>query len=344
LNLKYFSAIQLIEEIKFFDNLNVTTLDKNKNSQNFVPKHNSWYFCYNYYLKCYYPKEWNNFFSQFILHIKNEPQYDYFIYNNDICFLNKNLENCLDLFLYSDNCNNVALPMMNSYNSDISKLDSKQNEIKETNKPEESLQKIKENQTIQTKQDEKMQIDKNLSEKLPQNEEPEGLISELDPNLKKINDGQINEADEKKIESNIQSESQIQKSNQPKEELPKKEAEEFNDQSNINIILLGESGVGKSTFINAYLNYLNYNSLDEAEKSSEVLSIIGSQFNFLDKDLKSILVKIGNSDNECFITGQSSTQQAKSHKFKLNGKTIQIIDTPGKKNFNFKKIFFFKLF
>ena len=35
-------------------------------------------------------------------------------------------------------------------------------------------------------------------------------------------------------------------------------------ETDINILLMGETGVGKTTFINAFINFLFYDTLDEA--------------------------------------------------------------------------------
>ena len=51
----------------------------------------------------------------------------------------------------------------------------------------------------------------------------------------------------------------------------------------INILLLGQTGVGKTTFINAFANYLVYNSLDEAI-DGKLQAIIPAWFTFMDKN------------------------------------------------------------
>ncbi|CAF4159188.1 unnamed protein product, partial [Rotaria sordida] len=106
----------------------------------------------------------------------------------------------------------------------------------------------------------------------------------------------------------------------------------------INILLLGESGVGKSTFINAFVNYLKFDELKQAEKNPIVLIpvsfIMTTDDNFTER-----LVKfegddtLSNEDHDNL--GHSVTQHCKSYVFTLKdddescGRKLRIIDTPG---------------
>ncbi|CAF2726861.1 unnamed protein product [Rotaria sp. Silwood2] len=105
--------------------------------------------------------------------------------------------------------------------------------------------------------------------------------------------------------------------------LPNKDAE-----NEVNILLLGETGVGKSTFINAFINYLTFSSLEEAAKE-ELRAGIFTKFIITDDNCMERTIKIGYDDSECTVEGQSSTQYAKAHVFHIDDLTLRIIDTPG---------------
>jgi GTPase SAR1 family protein len=70
-------------------------------------------------------------------------------------------------------------------------------------------------------------------------------------------------------------------------------------------LILGETGVGKSTFINAFINYLVFDSLDDAMKDDNLNYIIPCSFSTQYVDRKSRNgrlvqqeIKIGSSTDE----------------------------------------------
>lgn len=98
----------------------------------------------------------------------------------------------------------------------------------------------------------------------------------------------------------------------------------------INILLIGETGVGKSTFCNALINYLYYDSLDDALKSEMQILIPGSFVVSDPETLEDVTIRIGESNsNESEETGQSATQSSRSYLFKLGRRAIRFIDGPG---------------
>ncbi|CAN9313879.1 unnamed protein product [Alternaria alternata] len=107
-----------------------------------------------------------------------------------------------------------------------------------------------------------------------------------------------------------------------------------------NILLLGATGVGKSTFINAFRNFLEYDSLDQAlEDPTPTRFVVPSYFNVEEEmkakgyyDPSGYTFTVGNeSDSEQFSkTGQSSTRYSNIYSFNIDDDlVINLIDTPG---------------
>lgn len=116
----------------------------------------------------------------------------------------------------------------------------------------------------------------------------------------------------------------------------------------LNILVLGRTGVGKSTWINAFVNYLIHPSLDdglEAEKLSWVIPFTFRTYSVnkegVFEDLK---VEVGfdqrpssprtpnqkiSVQEQGGSTGGSATQRTVVHKVQIGRRVVRLIDTPG---------------
>lgn len=110
------------------------------------------------------------------------------------------------------------------------------------------------------------------------------------------------------------------------------------DQSDyVNVLILGETGVGKSTFINAFVNYLHFETLDESMDADELHYVIPCSFSTQtmnrsgpDGEIEEKLVKVGFRDDENDgSTGVSATQRTQVYPITVGTTTYRLIDTPG---------------
>ncbi|KAK8063208.1 hypothetical protein PG996_007860 [Apiospora saccharicola] len=105
----------------------------------------------------------------------------------------------------------------------------------------------------------------------------------------------------------------------------------------MNTLILGESGVGKSTFINAFYNYMMFDTLDAAMDHERLEYAIPSSFtlqyaNETDPDggFVQCKVKIGNdAEEQDGSTGQSATQSPTVYRLQIGDRIVRLIDTPG---------------
>ncbi|KAN0012493.1 hypothetical protein ACTFIU_007797 [Dictyostelium citrinum] len=101
------------------------------------------------------------------------------------------------------------------------------------------------------------------------------------------------------------------------------------DKDTIYILLIGITGVGKSTFINMVVNYIKYSSLQDALTNATLDQIytIASKIEIQDENQTH---KITLGDVGDIKTGSSVTQHSRQYRIKLpDGKTLCIIDSPG---------------
>ena len=105
----------------------------------------------------------------------------------------------------------------------------------------------------------------------------------------------------------------------------------------INILVIGETGVGKSTWINGIANYMSFNTFKDALNTKKPICLIPMNFSLYTGDeYRKVNVNVeanvgsgkGNSE-DCSGSGQSCTQKPKVYRFETKSKVFNFIDTPG---------------
>ncbi|XP_054165540.1 uncharacterized protein LOC128963094 [Oppia nitens] len=109
-----------------------------------------------------------------------------------------------------------------------------------------------------------------------------------------------------------------------------KSINEKKNQPQITLLLLGETGVGKSTFINAFVNYMIFDKMNDA--INKLICLIPTKFTLTDPETdldKECTFGTPNDSENTKKTSESATQYPRCYTFDFGDYRLNIIDTPG---------------
>ncbi|EFA10664.2 uncharacterized protein LOC103314736 [Tribolium castaneum] len=105
----------------------------------------------------------------------------------------------------------------------------------------------------------------------------------------------------------------------------------MSNKKTLNIVVIGETGVGKSTFINMFSTYFRHDDIDAAVAEYPDNVLIPTLVTIYDENGQDLEFKVGSNKDQIQEAGCSGTQTVNSYLFKCEGSdfNINLVDTPG---------------